>query len=341
MALDAGDVQQLLIEGFPPGVEDFLDLQDDPGKLLLGLAQVLKDHGTDRADQARREATPATCIDQLPEWEGATGLTASDLARFGDTTQRRTQILARLREFGATTLANVRSIVGPLLDYADPSLLAIIEVDRAVLRAAHTRNWTGTLNFNVVAGSLTWLVADDAKVSPCGAQVDLTLTHGEIANLGVSLRAPDGRDLFPDGTTPGPTAPGIGRGPAVGSTVRLYFKGMAGAQIRGTWTLTIFASAGAGTVTSAGLFVEGFGRDAKGNDGLGAAKFHWGPMVEPARLGPKADLKAARAAVKRITYATRAGELLLRSSGAGALPAGQFAAIPDDPGAIPDQCIPG
>ena len=98
---------------------------------------------------------------------------------------------------------------------------------------------------------------------------------------------------------------------------------------------------GTGTVTAAGLFAEGFGRDAAGNDGLGSAKFFWGPVVEPHLLGASADLKAARAAVQRITYATRVGELLLRSSGAGAAPLGVFAAIPDDPGAVPNQCIPG
>ena len=53
------------------------------------------------------------------------------------------------------------------------------------------------------------------------------------------------------------------------------------------------------------------------------------------------NLDAARLAIQRITYARSIGNILRRSLGAGALPAGQFAAVPDDENTIPDQCIPG
>ena len=203
--MDATELSRELIEAFPPGTEDVLDFDDDPGRLLLGMAQVLKAHGTDRADVAHRESTPLTCIDQMPAWEAALGLTATDLAHVGSLSQRRAQVFARLREFGPPTLQTIRSIIAPLLDYADASQLAIVEVSRPLLRAAHTYAWSGSLNFNAVSAQLSWRVADDAKVSASGAQVDLTFTHAELANVGVALRAPDGRYLFPDGTTPGPT----------------------------------------------------------------------------------------------------------------------------------------
>jgi uncharacterized MnhB-related membrane protein len=51
------------------------------------------------------------------------------------------------------------------------------------------------------------------------------------------------------------------------------------------------------------------------------------------------DIAAARAAIARITYATRIGALILREAD-GTLPAGEYTFLPDDDNAIPDAIIP-
>lgn len=335
--MDARDVAAEIRGAFPPGSETFLDWDDPdgPGPLVEALGQVWKAHGTDQAERLRLELNPKTATELVPVWEKSLGLQDTELARSGTIAQRRTQVITRLRETGATTVALIQSIVGPLLDYADPSQLRVLEVDRALLRAAHTYPWTGLRTFGVVGTDLAFIVRDDAKVSAAGAQVDITIAAPDLAQIGAVLTAPDGRQAGA-----AHVFSGIGRGPASG-TYRLYYPELAGAQIRGRWNLRMATNTGMGIITAAGLFVEGFGRDAAGGDGLGAAKFYWGAAVEDAKLGPGANLKAAALAIQRINYATRLGTLVRRSRGMGALPAGQLGAIPDDPGSIPSACIPG
>lgn len=330
--MEQDDIKNELIDSFPPGSRDFLDWQDadGPGPLADAIAGLLKDRGFDQVEQLRAEVNPATFVVLAGEWERSLKLIDTDAARTGDIERRRSQIFARLREFGATTVANIQSIVGPLLDYADPSQLVVLEVDRATLRSAHTYPWAGSVSFNVLTASLSWLVLDTARVSDSGAQVDLTLALTDLAGLTATLTAPDGRTV---------SLSSVGRGSGTG-TFRLYFKAMAGAEVGGLWRLVLGSTIGTGTATAAGLFVEGFGRDAGGFDGLGAAKFFWGVVAEPHLMGPRADLAAAAAAVQRITYATRAGFLILRSDEM-TLPLGDFSAIPDDPHTIPSMCVPG
>ena len=320
-----------LIAAFPGGTERMWDWNhpDGPGPFNEAAAQVLDVAGVQMIDQLRAELQPNTAVAKLPEWESALGLRGSKLALIGRTRQRQTQVVSRLREWGsATTLDCIRSIVGPLLDYADPSQLIILEVDRDVLRAAHTYTWTGLLSFTTLPAALFVNVLDDAVVSPAGAQLDITINYaGSLANVGVNLFAPDGTFFqYPAGTI-GDTTPATG-------TWRLYFKGFGGRPITGVWQAQITCSSGFGNILSAGLFVEGLGRDSTGREGLGAAKFQWAVVVDPALVGPYGDIQAAAHAVERINYATRRG-LLIRKPLTG------LAAIPDDPATIPDACIPG
>lgn len=124
-----------------------------------------------------------------------------------------------------------------------------------------------------------------------------------------------------------------------GASLRLCFPEFAGRQIAGAWTLTLSLSAGTGSLTGAGLFVEGFGRDSTGRDGRGAAAFYWGVLVEDSKLGAGADLDAARQAVHRIAHA-RFYATLIRRPLTGGLAAGIYGAIPADVNAIPGACVP-
>lgn len=68
--------------------------------------------------------------------------------------------------------------------------------------------------------------------------------------------------------------------------------------------------------------------------GLGAAMYEWGAVVERVKLGPGADLDGAREAVRRLTYARSLGNIVR-------LPPINLIAIPDNEDTIPDETIPG
>lgn len=332
-------LKQELIAAFPPGTDKLWDWNhpDGPGPFLEAVAQLLDVCGAQKIDQLRAELQPSTAIEKLPEWESTLAIQGTRIAQLGRTKQRQAQVVSRLREWGsATTLAAIRAIVGPLLDYADPSQLVILEVDRDVLRAAHTYRWSGLVTFTfATSGTVYFYVPDDTFVSPSGAQLDITIDlAANLANVGCTLYAPDGTHYSIGIGNIGDVTPATG-------TWRLYFPKFAGVPVGGIWKLVIGTISGTGYITAAGLFVEGLGRDSTGNDGLGGAKFQWAVVWDPALLGPDADLQAAAAAIERINYATRIAHLASRSRGLGKLPAGQLAAIPDDPGSIPDGCIPG
>ena len=328
------ELKAALIAGWPVDVERVVDFEDSPGLHVGALAAVIKDKLTDTVDTLAVEVNPVTCVQNLPRWERVFGITSpsSSLAK------RRAAEISRFRELGSVvTKPMVQSVIAPLLAMADASQLVVIESDRAALRTAHTYSWAGTRSYSTTPASIRIHVPDDAAVSPAGAQLDLTLT-GDLGKLSVTLTAPDS-------TAVSVGYGNVGRGSVTGGSVRLYFRNLAGAAVGGVfggdWTAALQASSGSGSVTAAALFVEGTGRDSTKHDGLGAAVWYWGVMVEESKIGPNADLVAARSALQRIHYACRPVSLLRRSSGAGALAAGNFAAVPGDPGSIPNGALPG
>lgn len=329
----ASELKAALIAGFPPGVDSVVDWNDAPGRHMEAVAQTLT-KATDLVDTMATEISPLTVIQKLPEWERLLRLKGN-----GSTAQRQAALVSRLRELGqVTTRPMVQSVIAPLLGYADPSELVVIEADRAAQRAAHTYAWTGSKSFSLMAAIIPWRVLDDAKVSPAGAQVDVTITHSDISKIAATLTGPDG-------ATATVGIGKLGRGSVSGATLRLYFPSLAGAKVGGifggNWSLSIGATSGTGTITAADLFVEGLHLDSARHDGLGAAVYRWGVMVEDDKLGPTADLIAAREALERIRYACRPPALLRRSVGSGALAAGDFAVIPGDPNSIPKGALPG
>lgn len=325
MTLTKAQVREQLIGLWPPGTERLIDWDGEPGELLDAVAATVKNGATDRLDRCRREMSPLTTVELLPFWEQATGLAGSPTAQNGATAQRQAQVLSRLRGKGPPTLAKIRAVVGPLLDYADPSQLVILEPSRSAMRLLHTYNRSGIFNFSMIATVLTFPVADRGKVSKGGAQVDVTINHPDLSKCAGTLTAPDGRFA---------TVNPVGRGSGVG-TFRLHFPSLAGADIDGTWTLSFGAIVGLGQLTNADLFVEGVGRIASGLEGRAAPLGDWAVVADPALMGPAANLDAARAAVRFIDYATRNGGVVRKSTVAAAT-----CVVPDEPAAIPDECIP-
>ena len=315
-------------------VVDFGTDPGTPGAHLGAIAEVIKACGTDVVDGLSAEINPLTCSENLPRWERLFRIPASSATL----QQRRLRVLSRWREVGSTvTKGLVQAVLAPLLDYSNAADLVVIEADREALRELHTYEWAGSKSFNFTPAVISWRVYDDANVSHAGAQVDLTLTHSDISKIAMTLTAPGGQTA-----TVGVGK--LGRGSASGDTFRAYFPSLAGVPVGGVlglWSLSIGAISGTGTITAADLFVEGVGRDSTRRDGRGAAIWHWGVMVEDSKLGPNADLVAAREALRRISYACRFPALLRRSVGSGALPAGDFAAIPGDLNSIPGASLPG
>jgi hypothetical protein len=311
---------------YPRGVERVLDWDDEPGEFTDALGATLAQEAFSRGEQLPLELTPLTCTDLLPWWERALKIRDSKIALSGTRQQRINQVLSRLRERGPMTVAKIQRVIAPLLDYADSSQLQVLQADRVALRVAHTRTVGGVRNFTGSLASYTINVLDRAKVSKGGAQVDLTLSAlADISRLVATLIAPDGRTR---------TVTKIGRGAGPG-VWRLFYPTHFGAQVAGVWTLQLSTSDGsAGTATGAALFVEGIGRES-GLDGLGAAIFYWAAVADPALMGPNADLDAAKAAVRRINHATRNGSIVRASTVAG-----EVCVVPDEPAAIPDECIP-
>ncbi|MGH6995607.1 MAG: hypothetical protein ACREES_07905, partial [Stellaceae bacterium] len=119
----------------PPGAEKLYDLTPtgDVFRLFDGVAATVKRFGFDLLDTLRDEIFPSAAVEKLPDWETALALTGA-----AETDRRRTSILSRLREFGAFTPYLVRSIIAPLVGYADFNGLRIIEADRTKLAAFHT-----------------------------------------------------------------------------------------------------------------------------------------------------------------------------------------------------------
>lgn len=339
--------------GFPEGTEDFVDWEDPqgPGPLMDACGQLLETCGTAGVDELRRELSPLTCSAAgLTIWEQSLGLSNSKIALLGVTERRRAQVLARLRERGVPNRALVQTVLNAFLAYVDQTTIAILESSRADVRAKNQKRWDGPVNFGNGAvpptATITWTVWDDPKVSPGGVQIDLNVTCADLETLVVTLTSPGGFTY----TWPNPSAKpgdfdygpiGVGAraaGPG-GVNLRLYARQFIGrTDIFGTWTMTITSTNVGDNLLSAILFVEGLGRyyDWMGKpwDGLGAAMYEWGVVVDRALLGADFDLDGARLAVKRLSYARSLGNIVRKRMDG-------LIGIPDDPDTIPDEVIPG
>jgi len=309
-----GDVRQVLMDLFPPGAGNLYDF--DPGgdayNLIAAIADGLKLYGYDLADILRTEIDPATAVNNLARWEAVLGLGQSWITRFGTVPQRQAQIVARLRESGSFSRENIKAILGPILGYADPSQLEIVECDRAQLTIAHEYDVPSA----AIPGPGSYLqnitVRDQAEVSAAGAQVTMVITHATPADLEVVLQTPNA-------VAETLSAP-FGTAALVGATRVLYFRTLAGEDCGGTWQLAVNNSGGnAGTVDAGGvLFVEGIGYDG-GNEGLGRAIFQWAVLVDPTLAGVThpADYPTARQVLERIKPAHTQVWLVLKNDAGG------------------------
>lgn len=332
------ELKLLLISLLPAGSEDLYDLDNSAnlGRTFNALAGTLKDTLADRVDQLRLEVNPRSCVEDVPDWEAACGLSATDLARFGTLEQRRNAVLSVLREHGSFSLPDLQAGLAPYLLYSDPSQIEIIETDRDALRSAHTYSDAVPLAVGAAStGARSVTVLDDPRVSPAGAQVNVNLT-ANLSEVSLRLTAPDGSQKT--------WRPGhLGDGAVTSQVFTLFAPELADAAIHGRWTLAITTGASSATLTSWSLFVEGLGINLVGpppyppgrnGEGLGAAMFQFLVMIDPALLGTGYDLGGAYRAIQRLKPAHVLGNYGLKSQ------YGDNCAIPDDPQTLPDRCLP-
>lgn len=321
--LSSDQVLDLIIQLLPVGAARLYGLRrkaGDPFSFYAAIADSLKAFWYDGIAILRQEINPATTAYKLGEWEAALGLSQTPIALAGNATLRRLQIISKLREQGAFTVANIQSILGPLLGYANPSQLKIIEANRAALTTLHTYTpWpTGViLSANTSTTKSIW-VADDGSVSDGGILLSFTILCNNPELVSVTLTNPDGRIGSAVPIAGGSGAQKLqtftwsaGTLPAVGLTAYQaqlraagFFDGM---YITGNWTVTVSTGAQSGGATVAinpfGLFVEGGGvRDAAGNSGLGEQTHDWIVQYD-ASLGSAPNFAAVRAAISRISPA--------------------------------------
>jgi len=326
-SLTKQDVRDELASAFPPGLEAVIAVD---GGIFGGLidhdAEVIAETVVATVDQIGLDSCPLTCGEtRLVEWEGNLGLAETRTTLTGTLGQRRNQVVSRLRLRGAMTLAKIRAVVAPCLDMAAADV-EVIEPDADEQRTQHTyrQGSLGSGSFGVVIlQDVDFWVNNDGPVSSAGAQVDVTLTHGDLSKLIGRLYAPNGAYVtLPSGL--------FGRGAAVAQTVRLHFPTIRAPRVLGKWSLSVWSESGTGSVDDAWLFVEGVGRASS------LAKFEYGVIVDAALVGPAVDVTAAQDAMLSIRYATRLDGVIYQSALLGPTDHG---AIPED-NATPDACIP-
>jgi hypothetical protein len=319
MPLSLKEVRELLLSLWPPGqLYDWYTPTSNVSRYLDTLAETLKTFAFDIVDRLRREINPASAVEKLPDWEDALGIADSHTARDGTVAQRRGAVIGKLREFGAFTLSNTRAIVAPLLGYADASKLAVLEVDRAQMRAAHsyTDGKSHSGSFFLVAQVY---VPDGGTVSKAGVQLAIQLSAAPSSPMSVGLQSPAGKLAIWSSEKLGPP----------GTDYNLYAPDFTDGPCNGVWTLIMVQlSLTEFTIASWSIFVEGAGRS-----GLGGDIVDWGVYLDPALAGANGtppDLDATDAAMSRIEHAHTSGYLIFSLS-----------AIPDDPRSLPDACLPG
>lgn len=275
------EINSVTVLGFPPGASEVWAEDDgDGGRIfrhLKAAANTVLEKAVRPIEELDADISPLSCgAYRLRKWEETLDLVRTRTALWGTTEARRRAVIARLREYGAPTRAQIQAVLGPLLDYPDPSLLVVLECDRAGLRLAHTYSgarrgaggWT-----HISPAVWDFWVNDADRVAPGCVQADCTLTTADLSTVGATLVAPDGSvGQIPVGA--------LGRGGAAARPTRLFFHGITTQNVLGLWSVLVFAGSAphTGTLDAATLFCEGFGRR-----GLASPQFEWAVVYEPSK----------------------------------------------------------
>lgn len=319
---------------FPPGDDTLYAWEDrndwtardlsEKARLLLCIQQAI--------DALRIELNPATASQKLPDWETTLALGASRIAVLGSQAQRQAQIVARLRESGASTLANIeaalRAVVGPV-----PGALTIIEHSRAAIDEANVYSASAKVVAALGTTSWSWTGADNAVASRAGARVRLWVPASNTVVGTFTLAAGALTAVVPV----------FFFGGGSGDWLYLYAPTFAGGVIDGTpITLTFVESGNVGCTlggvhggVTSGLIWEGIGVDlATGAQGRGALVFEWSAVINEALvLASTYSRELVMQIVRRWNPAHANGGVALVQAD------GTLCALCDDPNALADLAV--
>jgi len=326
--MSAADEKAKLLGNLPPKLGDWLDLSpnSDPDKVIEASAQGTSEAIVANLDDLAADANPITAtLTGVAAWEEAFAVTSSATALYGSAAERRSQIIARHRESGASTLANVQAALIAVTGSA--TSVSIIEHDRATLRSLNTHSFptiTATVG-NTASASLA--IGDNALASYAGLQLLLNISTGDEGTFSVTLIAPDAQEFTPSGVV------------VDGADHWYYWPEFAGGVIDGTWSISVDNTGGGATdvqVDAANVFVEGIGRSASGAEGLGANIFEWNALVDESLTSSTTYTRLlARQIVERWAPAHTRGYLAIKAT------TGSSFGIFDDTNSVFDGCLFG
>ena len=331
MSITQDDAERLLLGHLPPGAEKLYDLRSgsDVRSYFDAIAEALRTYGYDAVEVLRSARTALTApLATLAKWERSFGVALGKIAQYGDTDQRRAQVVSRLRESGSFTPDNIRAVVAPLLGYADPATLEILEPDHADIVSQLSYAKSTGFSFNSSTESQSVIVADQGVVSAAGAVLTITtFEYSDETDIVVTLTAPDGESMTWENDR---AVLPIGGGSYL---LHFFAPSLAGVTIGGEWILTLASASNSVACDHWSLRVEGIGRDGV-TEGLGAAHYKWAVVVDPALVGVAnaADYTATRQALVRLKPAHTMAYLVKRMSGGG------ICAIFDEAAAAFDGC---
>lgn len=319
--LSSDQVLDLIVQLLPNGASKWMGIVNKKGDVysfFAAVADSLKAFCYDGIAIVRSEISPMTAAYKLPEWEAALGLSQTSASLSGNTSARRTQIISRLREQGAFTIANIQAILGPLLGYVNPSQLVIYEVNRAALTTAHTyANNAGASIGGSSSVTQAVQALDDGTVSDAAVQLQVVLTCTNPEQLSFTLTGPTGSHGQAVITWPAGSLP---PGAVTAGTFLLYDSQQVsvGKSIFAgipplSWTLQINTGAATCTLVSWQIFVEGLGRDGNGYDGLGSEMYYWSVYADPTLINSP-QITAAKAAITRVQPAFSTPTLVQNAS---------------------------
>lgn len=203
-SITQADAVGLIKDSYPPFTGSLYpwDYQHTTAyKIFQAFGDVLKLYGYDQVARIRREVSPLTCVELLPAWESALGITLSDTAlRVRSVDARRNLVLSRLREIGPLTVYNLAAIFGRLAGYIAGTTPEVLTLDHTTQYARNV--YTETVNDTIPTGTAfdatnliryTPSLLDGGEVWKSGVRVDIRYTPTTIAteNIRVQLTAPD------------------------------------------------------------------------------------------------------------------------------------------------------
>lgn len=324
MSTSQDEARKYLLGLLPPGVEKLYDLEPNGDFYFIfdAVAELLRSYGFNLLDRLRTEQFPSKVIDKLVDWERFLGISRFFIARFGTTAQRQQSVVSKIRERGPFIDTLVQAVLAPLLGYDPTTTLEVLRASRSALRFEHTYTTGPTLwsIADTVTDYKLINVHDGGKIAKAGARVLLEFGAGGPYNGTVTLTAPDG-------TAQSWTLTDVDDAGITG----LYGKTLAGASIRGLWTITVHNTSGAAMPVIVSFFVEGIAR----NQNTAGAVWHWGVYADPAHVGELgfSDFEAVLASMARIKHTHDVGSLVISKEPWPGVESGLHAAIPG-------RCIP-